>query len=163
MKQLALAAVMLFVAGGAMAEPLRMGGGTIEILVRELTDRTVRVDLAPLDDAAKAQAPAPSSVIVASAGAARIALRELDDAKSIHIGKFQVTIKGKPLTITVESDGKVVQELIVHESDGSIVFRTEGPTFGLGEGRQQFDRRGFYFDFLNGQNEFLATHGGTIP
>jgi alpha-glucosidase/alpha-D-xyloside xylohydrolase len=56
-----------------------------------------------------------------------------------------------------------VQVLSFDANDGSIVFRTGAPVFGLGGGRQQFDRRGFYYDFVNGQGQLLATHGATVP
>jgi alpha-glucosidase/alpha-D-xyloside xylohydrolase len=69
-----------------------------------------------------------------------------------------VTVKG--------SDGVVVQELAIAETDGGVTFRTAAPILGLGEGGAQFDRRGHLHRRLNGQvsppQAPLATHGGTI-
>jgi alpha-glucosidase/alpha-D-xyloside xylohydrolase len=59
-----------------------------------------------------------------------------------------------------------VQQLEFNDSDGtnSFSFHTDAPVFGLGEGEQQFDRRGHYYQMRNGQMApWLATHGATIP
>lgn len=62
----------------------------------------------------------------------------------IRAGQLSVTVKPQPLTISVRrEDGRLVQELTFEDSTNQLVaFRTEAPVFGLGEGAQQFDRRG---------------------
>jgi alpha-glucosidase/alpha-D-xyloside xylohydrolase len=62
------------------------------------------------------------------------------------------------------ADGKLVQELLFEDEGRAISFRTDAPVFGLGEGGQQFDRRGAFYPMINGQiAPWLATHGATIP
>jgi len=55
-------------------------------------------------------------------------------------------MRPEPLTITIwRADRKLVQQLIFDDVAGTnagVAFRTEGTVLGLGEGAQQFDRRG---------------------
>src|SRR6185369_819599 len=62
-------------------------------------------------------------------------------------------------------DGSQVQHLAFEEGgEGGLTFRAGGPILGLGEGEQQFDRRGQAYRMINGQlSPTLATHGATIP
>src|SRR5688572_12936951 len=149
----------------AWAEPLRVAGNPIEVVVSEVAaGRAVRVELLPLDGDGKPKPSPESTVLVGFETTERLRLRELDGPKEAKAGRMKVTLTANPLTVRVsKADGAVVQEFKVREEDGSLVFRTEAPVFGLGEGRQQFDRRGFYYNFVNGQTTFLATHSATIP
>jgi alpha-glucosidase/alpha-D-xyloside xylohydrolase len=68
----------------------------------------------------------------------------------------------------VRDNQKLVQELIFEDGNDptniTVSFHTDAPVFGLGEGAQQFDRRGELYRMVNGQiAPFLATHGATIP
>src|SRR5215475_11513194 len=75
-----------------------------------------------------------------------------------------VTVKGNPLKVQVEdAKGRTVQELEFSASDGVISFPLgDGPVLGLGEGADQFDRRGANYRLINGQRDRLAELGTRI-
>ncbi|HKB04196.1 MAG TPA: glycoside hydrolase family 31 protein, partial [Gemmataceae bacterium] len=145
------------------AADIRYRGDPAELTVRTVGERTVQIVLAPLDEKGAARAGPPSTVLVEQRPVLGLRYRELAEAREARAGKFIIRLKPNPLTITVsEPSGKVVQELVVAD-DGSMSFRTEAPVLGMGEGGQQFDRRGHYHRLVNGQvAPLLATHGGTI-
>ena len=147
------------------AAPLQIAGEPIELVLSELEGgRTLRIELLPLDADAKPKPAPESTVFVPFQTTEKLRVRELNGASESEVAKLKVSLKPAPLTVSIQRrDGKLVQELTIDENDGSIVFRTEAPVYGLGEGRQQFDRRGFFYNFVNGQTTFLATHSATIP
>jgi alpha-glucosidase/alpha-D-xyloside xylohydrolase len=162
-------AVSLVLAGclarPAAAGPVRYCGDKAELVVSEVSDWTVQVALAPLDDKDNPRAAPPSAAFLPLPLREKLRRRELDGPEEVRAGKLHVVIRPGPLTVSVRDDrGKVVQELAVAEDDGTVTFRTDAPVLGLGEGAKQFDRRGARYPMLNGQRApFLATHGGTIP
>jgi alpha-glucosidase/alpha-D-xyloside xylohydrolase len=147
--------------------PIRFGGTAAELTLNEVSDRTVRIQLSPLDGNGKPQAAAPSTILAPFKSTEKLRLRELADLKEVRIGQMRIAIRVEPLTISVRrADGRLVQELVFDESNGtnSITFHTDAPVLGLGEGDEQFDRRGHYYRMRNGQYApWLATHGATIP
>jgi alpha-glucosidase/alpha-D-xyloside xylohydrolase len=130
-----------------------------------VTDKTVQIVLAPLDEKGNVRPAPPSTALVEQKLQTKLRVRDLAGAKEIAVGKLRVTVKPDPLKLIVRGpSGKVVQELDLADADGVLTFRTGAPVFGLGEGAKQFDRRGATYPMLNGQRApFLATHGGTIP
>src|SRR5262245_58002935 len=147
----------------ARAGVIQFREGPAELSISAVSQRTVKILLTPLDEKGQLQQGAPSTVLVEQKLEEKLRCRELTGPKKINSGKLQVQIKLDPLSVTVLGpSGKLVQELIVG-ADGSVTFRTEAPVLGLGEGGQQFDRRGTYHRLVNGQvSPCLATHGGTI-
>ena len=108
-----------------------------------VSERTVRIVLAPLDEKGKPRPGPASTALVELKPDTKLQVRELAEAKEVEVGKLRVRVKPDPLTITVRGPGdKVVQELVIAEADGSVTFRTAAPVLGLGEGGPQFDRRG---------------------
>jgi alpha-glucosidase (family GH31 glycosyl hydrolase) len=158
-------ALLLFTqfASAASAADIRYRGDRAELTVSTISERTIRIVLAPLDDKGKPSAGSSSTVLVEQKPEVRAQLRELSDAKEVAIGKLSVKVKPNPLTVTVSGpSGKTVQELAFAD-DGAMTFRTDAPVLGMGEGGQQFDRRGQLHRLVNGQvAPLLATHGGTI-
>jgi alpha-glucosidase/alpha-D-xyloside xylohydrolase len=148
---------------GARAEEIRYGPSRAELSVSAVSERTVQVVIAPLDDQGKVRSGPPSTVLVEQKPELKLRCRELKDAKEVTVGKLRVRVKAEPLTITVtRPTDKVIQELIVAE-DGSMTFRTAAPVLGLGEGGPQFDRREARHRLVNGQTgPLFPTHGGTI-
>jgi alpha-glucosidase/alpha-D-xyloside xylohydrolase len=142
---------------------IQLREGPAELSISAVSERTVKIRLTPLDEKGQLQQGAPSTVLVEQQLEEKLRCRELTGPRKIDSGKLQVQIKPDPLSVTVFGpSGKLVQELTVG-TDGSVTFRTEAPILGLGEGGQQFDRRGAYHRLVNGQvAPFLATHGGTI-
>lgn len=150
--------------GHLCAGPIRIAGTPVEIALSALSGRMIEVGILPLDERGQPK-PRPHSTVLMPLQpvTAPVRVRELDGPREILLGDIKVAMRAGPLVILVTRNGKKVQELRIDESDGSILFQTPAPTFGLGEGRQQFDRRGFYYNFVNGQTDFLATHSATIP
>ena len=158
---------LLLVKWPAGAAKLQFAGAPAELVISEISERTLRVTLSPLDEHGQPW-PAPRSAVLAPfSSKVSFRARELAAEKSLRIGKLHVVVRAEPLTISVRgADGKLVQELVFTDLEGTnfVSFRTDAPVLGLGEGANQFDRRGHFYRMINGQiAPFLATHGGTIP
>ena len=69
------------------------------------------------------------------------------------------------LAVSVTADGRVVQQLRADLAANSLSFLLgRGPLLALGEGGQQFDRRGAADEMRNGQDAYrLHTHGARVP
>jgi alpha-glucosidase/alpha-D-xyloside xylohydrolase len=95
----------------------------------------------------------------------RFRSRRLVNAQEFTLGQFRLTVRPRPLTVSIrQRDGRLVQEFVFEDAGRTILFRTDDPVLGLGEGAQQFDRRGAFYPMINGQvAPWLATHGATIP
>jgi alpha-glucosidase/alpha-D-xyloside xylohydrolase len=128
------------------AAPIRFAGQDAELVLSEVSERTVRIQLSPLDEQGRPRTAVPSTVLVPFPATEKLRARELDGEKQIRVGPLRVAVKAQPLAVTVrQDDGKRVQELIFDDAastNAGVAFRTEAPVFGLGEGAQQFDRRG---------------------
>ncbi len=122
------------------AEPGKTRG---ELTISEISERTLRLQFAPLDGAGNPGPPGLSTVLVPFTPMEKLRTREFDAEKEVRIGQLHVTIRPQPLVVTVRrDDGQLVQELAFPEgTNRAITFRTAGPVLGLGEGAQQFDRR----------------------
>jgi alpha-glucosidase/alpha-D-xyloside xylohydrolase len=148
------------------AESLRLAGEPAELSIQEISDRTIRIELAPLDERGVPRAEAASSDLVSFPSKEKLRIRELGSTKEFRAGKLRVRVQPNPLTISVRrSDGSLVQTLTFESNtNAAVTFQTESPILGMGEGEQQFDRRGKLYPMINGQlSPMLATHGATIP
>jgi alpha-glucosidase (family GH31 glycosyl hydrolase) len=161
---LALAACTIHSAALTAGE-VRYAGAPAELSVRAVSDRTVEIVLAPLDDEGKARPGPPSTALVKFETDLKLRCKELKDAQEVAAGKLVVKVQPEPFKVTVRGPGdQLVQELTFSAADGAVDFRTGAPVLGLGEGGPEFDRRGHHYPMLNGQRApLLATHGGTIP
>jgi alpha-glucosidase/alpha-D-xyloside xylohydrolase len=166
MKKLVILGVLLLGvprAFGADA-PIRVGTTLMELTLRQVSDRMIEVELSPLDDQGHARPDPVSTVLVPFTSTEKLRIRDLSAAQQVQAGSMRVSITPSPLSVTVSgADEQPVQTFSFDAQDGSISFATPAPVFGLGEGRQQFDRRGYLFDMRNGQNQMLATNGATVP
>src|SRR5262245_1870207 len=133
----------------AAAAPIQFAGRPSELVLGSVSERTLRIELAPLDDSGKPIPPVLSTVLVPFATTEQWRARELSDDKELRVGKLRVLVKAKPLAIEWRrEDGTLVQRLVFDEAGGTnagVAFRTEAPVFGLGEGAQQLDRRGAFY------------------
>ena len=147
------------------AAAIQVAGVPVEIAVQQISERTVRVQLVPLDESGKVRPAPPSTVLVPFESSEKLRVRDLAEAKDLRVGSLRIVVKPQPLTISLlGGDGKVLQELAFDSKDGSFTFHTDAPVFGLGEGQKQFDRRDARYAMVNGQvAPFLPTHGATIP
>jgi alpha-glucosidase (family GH31 glycosyl hydrolase) len=159
-----LAAIVLD-SSAACAGPVRYWGVDAELSIAEISERTGRIVLAPVDEMQNARPAPPSTALVELQPKIKLIRRKLDGPEEVAVGKLRVRVQLDPLTITVMGPaGKFVQELVLADADGSMTFRTKAPVLGLGEGGKQFDRAGAHYKMVNGQiAPWLATHGGTIP
>jgi alpha-glucosidase/alpha-D-xyloside xylohydrolase len=151
----------------ACASTIHFGGDPAELVVSEVSPHTLRLQFSPLDDRGKPRPPAASTILVSFFSAEKLRVRELAGVKQLRIGELRLSLKPEPLTLTVRRlDGRLVQELTLDEGGGTngLGFHTDATVLGLGEGEQQFDRRGHYYRMRNGQMApWLTTHGATIP
>lgn len=128
---------------------LRFAGARSELIIREVSDLCLRLELLPLDAQGQPVAADPSTVLVPFPVTEKLRTRGFTGEKQLRAGEFQVVIRPKPLTVTVRrGDGKLVQEMIFDDNastNAGVSFRTEAIVLGLGEGAQQFDRRGAFY------------------
>ncbi|HXT12783.1 MAG TPA: TIM-barrel domain-containing protein [Candidatus Angelobacter sp.] len=141
---------------------LQFEGVPVDLTISQVSDKTVRIELRPLgEDGKPVQTPASPTLAVFSTKE-KFHARELASDKTVRVGDFRVTVQPHPMTIAVRrADGTLVQELQFNPGGGTnaISFRTSAPVFGLGEGGDQFDRRGANFPLINGQRYHLAVLG----
>jgi alpha-glucosidase (family GH31 glycosyl hydrolase) len=146
--------------------PIQFDGVPVELTISQVSDSTVRVQLAPLDAQGQPQAGTPSPALVPFPATVKFQARELDGTKELRAGPLRVTVKSSPLTLSVRrKDGTPVQELVFASDDGTnaITFRTAAPVLGLGEGGPQFDRRENNYTLQNGEGtRGLATYGARV-
>ena len=98
-----------------------------------------------------------------SAAGSGVRLKDGEEKSNVPIGQMLVTVTANPLKVRVaDQKGRLVQELEFGER-GSISFLLgDGPVLGLGEGADQFDRRGANYRLINGQRDRLATLGTRV-
>src|SRR5207247_3719444 len=85
------------------AEPggaIRFAGQNTELAISEVSERTVRVELSPLDDQDKPRPAMPSSVLVPFPMIGKLRVRELSGEKELGVGQLRVRVKAQPLTVT---------------------------------------------------------------
>src|SRR5262245_42077605 len=131
------------------AAEIRLAGDAAVLSVGSVSERTVRIAVAPLDDMGKPRSGAASTVLVVSDPKPLFTARELPDSQQIDAGKLRVRVKPAPLTITVLGPGDSVVQEFAFADDGAMTFLTPAPVLGLGEGARQFDRRGGYYRMVN--------------
>lgn len=162
----AVVCAFLHVLGSRAGEPLRFASEPAELAIEQVSERTLRIELSPLDEKGHPRPEAPSSDLVSFPLKEKLRIRELPASKEIRAGNLRLSVKSDPLTLSFRrGDGSLVQTLTFEEgTDAGVSFRTDAPVIGLGEGEQQFDRRGKLYPMINGQlSPMLATHGATIP
>jgi alpha-glucosidase/alpha-D-xyloside xylohydrolase len=129
-------------------------------------DDIVRISLLPLEAGRPQAIPSTGSLLEGIAKDPVLRMTELGGPRSVGCGESRVSIGPRPFTIRVErADGAIVQELRIDEGTGGFSFGVgDGPILGLGEGGQQFDRRGSVDRMRSGQGGYrLSTHGGRVP
>jgi alpha-glucosidase/alpha-D-xyloside xylohydrolase len=154
--------LLLWCVTARAGDSLVVDGVPVEIKVSELSARTIRLEIAPLDQLGNPQLAAGSPGLVDFPVKERFHARQLTGKTQISVGNFRVTLQPRPLVVTVRrADGSLVQELVFAENAGTnlIYFRTGASVLGLGEGGDQFDRRGHDFPLINGQRYKLGELG----
>ncbi|HJQ81565.1 MAG TPA: hypothetical protein VJ828_16505, partial [Lacipirellulaceae bacterium] len=150
----------------AQSVPIRYRGAPAELAINKLSDRTLQIVLSPIDEATGEPRPEPrSSVLVEQEPQSVLRSRNLDDGgQDIPVGNLTVKIEPAPLSISLlRSNGDVVQSLRFDKDAGTISFRAKAPVLGMGEGAQQFDRRGTRYTMRDGWGAWeRPTHGSWV-
>src|SRR5688572_8790359 len=84
-----------------------------ELAINQISERTVQIVLAPLDESTGEPRPMPpSGVTVELQPQEKLRRRRLEAAEQIAVGPLRIEVKAEPLTITVRrASGEVVQTL----------------------------------------------------
>ena len=143
---------------------LQFDGVPVELKIGEASGKNLRIQLLPLDAQGKVILQKTSGVLVPFSTEEKFAAPQLSGEKEIHAGNFRVTIQPEPFVISIRrADGTLVQELnFSGDETDSISFRTDAPVLGLGEGAEQFDRRGVNYTLVNGERYKLGEFGARI-
>ena len=143
---------------------LQFDGVPVELKIGEASGKNLRIQLLPLDAQGKVILQKTSGVLVPFSTEEKFAAPQLSGEKEIHAGNFRVTIQPEPFAISIRRvDGTLVQELnFSGDETSSISFRTDAPVLGLGEGAEQFDRRGVNYSLVNGERYKLGEFGARI-
>jgi alpha-glucosidase/alpha-D-xyloside xylohydrolase len=141
-----------WVVSPATTADVRYRGARAELSVSAVSDHTVQIVLAPLDDKGRPRPAPPSTALVEQKPKLALRCRELAQAREVSVGKLRVQVKPDPLTVSVRGPGgKLVQEFtLTADNDGAMSFRTGAVVLGMGEGAHQFDRRGVTYSMRDG-------------
>lgn len=149
------------------AGQISIAGRPVELLIAGVSPHTVRISLVPLRQDGR-ETSAPNSIALAERQwpepTAR--LKTVDGERTIKLGNLQVRVSTGPLTLTIEDNtGTLVQQLRINQETGAVSFRRgNAPILGLGEGGQQFDRRGAFYPMRSGQGAWQLEYlGGRVP
>src|SRR5262249_54866836 len=107
----------------ALAAPLRYSHSPAELSLSAVSERTVQIVLASLDEKGKPRPAPPSTVVVEQKPQLKLRRRELSGAEEVSVGKLQVQVEPQPLTLSIRLSGKLVQKLTFADADGSMSFR----------------------------------------
>jgi alpha-glucosidase/alpha-D-xyloside xylohydrolase len=150
---------------GVSAAPIEIGGKPAELVLSEISAHAIRVQISPLNDTGRPQTMAPSPVLTSFPQDVKFRARDVPKEKQIRMGDLRVVLQPEPFSVSVRRrDGTLVQQLISEAGTGmgTILFHTDGPVLGLGEGADQFDRRGANYPVINGQRYRLAELGARV-
>ena len=147
--------------------PIIVAGQTVELSLTQVTPRTLRVALVPVQADGTTKPIEDDIVLVRRIWPApAVKLRLKSPNQTIAWGKRTASLRFDPLQVEVLGErGKPLQRLQVESGTGEVTFSCgEGPIFGLGEGNHQFDRRGAVYPMDHGQGgpEFPIL-GGRMP
>jgi alpha-glucosidase/alpha-D-xyloside xylohydrolase len=136
-----------------------------EITVTSTKPQTVRITVQPIENGKPVPVPRDGALVKDEWGVPALRWRPIAGMRRVRCRDLTVDIAAEPLTIRVmRKNGSMVQELAI-DAAGRLTFQIAGaPLLGMGQGGQQFDRRGSVDAMGNGQGAFkLATHGARVP
>lgn len=149
-------------ANAAPNQPLVIAGKPVEISLTPISPLNVRVAITPLDSPTILS---DGSLVKDDWGRPADRIRTLPRQRTLRCGKLKITLSPDPLTVRIETQNRLVQQLRINKDFGVVAFELgDSPLLGLGEGGPQFDRRGSADRMRSGQGGFrLRTHGGRVP
>jgi alpha-glucosidase/alpha-D-xyloside xylohydrolase len=131
---------------------LTLAGAAVEAQLTAISDQTLRISMVPLRaDGQAGEVPANAYLQPFKPVASTLKLRRGSVGQGVDTGGWQVGVQAQPLTVRIEKSGRLIQQM-AFETNGALTFALgDGPVLGLGEGGQQFDRRGGIYPEENGQ------------
>lgn len=147
-------------------EEIRLAGQPVEVQLIPFSSETMRLRIRRLQGGVADEIHDDGAPVNPLQGKPAITLRRLGAKRTVKCGDLHVSLSPNPLTFRVETKkGRLVQELKCDATNGSLSFELgDGPVLGLGQGGQQFDRRGSVDKMGSGQGAFhLGTHGARVP
>lgn len=148
------------------AQSTGAGENDVEIRLTSISQNTLRLTLLPIRNGKVDAIPDDGSLVRTDWGSPTATLRGKARDRTVKCGDLNVRINVDPPTFTIsDSNGYLLQKLTIASPNGSISLLTgDSPLLGLGEGGQQFDRRGSVDEMRSGQGGYrLGTHGGRVP
>src|SRR5690348_13706884 len=149
----------------APAPNLQIAGQDVEVQVTTVSRHTLRLSIIPLRNGHLSSIPMDGSLVKDSWGQPSLKVRTVAHTKPVKSGELTLQIGFAPLTFAIENQKtEKIQHLTVDENTGNLSFETgDSPLLGLGEGGQQFDRRGFADSTRSGQGGYeLGPHGSRV-
>src|SRR5579862_2018461 len=127
-----------------------------KVVIGHISDNTVRVMVAPVDEKGNLSR-GPASTVLADPKIAGETRGRLNVTVGVGADREKATVT----VITIKNpSGKTVQELRISDADGAVEFLTGGPVLGLGSGDKQFDRSRGLYPIVNGQVSGKKVVGG---
>jgi hypothetical protein len=145
---------------------IRVAGRPVEIVLEQVSPRTIRVSVVPIEAGRPMPIPLDGSLVRPSWNKPFARISTLSAPERLRAGDLTVIVSPDPITVRVETaDGRLVQELQINRATGSMTFPLgDAPVVGFGQGGPQFDRRGSTDRMRSGQGAYrLRTHGGRVP
>ena len=138
--------------------------GAMQLKMVLWNDNAVRIRIVPGTEAPGLPELSDFNGLSPRAAAGKvIELSMLEGQKEIKLGDWRAQVTTAPLKICLRKNGRLVQTLEGNATNGAITFASgNGPVLGLGEGGQQFDRRGGFYPVKNGQAENTRKWGARI-
>jgi alpha-glucosidase (family GH31 glycosyl hydrolase) len=153
-------AVAVAIHGVAMLFFFAPGTLSADLVIRPSGEHGVRLTLATDDLPLRA-----SPFLVDQAWSEPAVRLKPGETKSKEkVGQMFVAVTANPLAVRVEdANGRLVQEIEFAKTGGAVAFLLgDEPVLGLGEGADQFDRRGANYRLINGQRDRLAELGTRV-
>lgn len=166
-----LVASALLIAGCATSstEPIIFKGKPAEVTVYSSGEHSFRITIGNIGQENKA--PDNPAIIEKDWGKPVLQIQNAGAVSKVKISGMNVTVHTSPLSITVQKNGRIIQEFAVDEQKGKLSFPTDdGPVLGLGVGNGKFDKRGEFYTNANGQIRrspddtihYSATNSGAV-
>lgn len=134
--------LLLLIANAATAAPIEFQGERRELVISKVSDRAIRIELVAILPDGKADVTHPTSALLPVKGEELLRVREMNGNRELAAGAMRVEISADPLSIALRrGDGSQIHALSFAAAT-NVSFKIGGPLLGLGEGAQQFDRRG---------------------
>ncbi len=151
----------------AASRSLTVAGQSVELMVTAVSEHVVRVSAMPIQPDGSTLPVADDSIVMKRTWPEPLLrTRSLPSARDFDLPELRLTVTPNPLTVTIaDRRSRMAQRLTLSSTSGEVAFALGGtPVLGLGEGGEQFDRRGGLYPLESGQGvPELAVIGARVP